>query len=212
MPCAALRYAHRVFVEARSLTTRVNQVTPRSQTTACRTNNTGVDPGPARLHGDHIGAFSVLECRPDQRWGGRRRLRFSRRFVLQVRRAVDVLIDKNRVSVRIDLHQTGRAGGRFDGRPAAERPTSNAQRPTQKKNRGVISIAVATALCRRSERNPAPRQSEAATALHTAQLRRLREQMSNSRKENLRKSAQSVDQITSRKCFDQSVSVRKHRT
>jgi hypothetical protein len=50
----------------------------------------------------------------------RGRLRFSRRFVLQVRRAVDppslslrrasdVLIDKNRVTVRIDQHQAGRA-------------------------------------------------------------------------------------------------------
>jgi hypothetical protein len=51
---------------------------------------------------------------PDRRCqGARRRLRFSRRFALQVRRAVDVLIDKDRVSVRIDQHQTGRAGGGF---------------------------------------------------------------------------------------------------
>jgi hypothetical protein len=43
---------------------------------------------------------------------GQRRLRFAGRFVLLVQRALGALIDENRVSVRIDQHQTGRAGGR----------------------------------------------------------------------------------------------------
>jgi hypothetical protein len=37
---------------------------------------------------------------------------------------LDVLIDQDRVSVRIDQHQTGRAGGGFDERPAAGTPNA----------------------------------------------------------------------------------------
>lgn len=61
-------------------------------------------------------AFLVEHVRrpgQDELRSGRPSLRFAGRFGLRVRRAVGVLIDKDRVSVRIDQHQTGRAGGRF---------------------------------------------------------------------------------------------------
>jgi hypothetical protein len=44
---------------------------------------------------------------------GGRAFTLSRGFVLQFRRAGDVLIHQDRVSVRIDKYQWGRAGGGF---------------------------------------------------------------------------------------------------